>query len=36
METTEPYKFDLDHTREMLKRGPAREPGGAPVFEGSG
>jgi len=23
VETTEPYEFDLDHMREMLKRGPA-------------
>ena len=29
VERTEPHEFDLDHMREMLRRGPANAP--APV-----
>jgi pimeloyl-ACP methyl ester carboxylesterase len=33
MATTEPYEFDLDHMREMLRRGPAGAPTPAPTRE---
>ena len=31
VETTEPYEFDLDHMREMLRRGPEGSPNPQPV-----
>jgi pimeloyl-ACP methyl ester carboxylesterase len=31
MATTEPYEFDLDHMREMLRRGPEATPAQAPA-----